>query len=161
MICPNCNAEINSNTRFCTNCGKKFENENYGSYTSIVNKNYYDKSERESAYSMFDDVGEKIKRVAEVFFWMGVVVCIIAAIVMFVMASEEHGSEQESLILMGLGYLILGPICCWIGSLFTYGFGELIDKTCDIERKLGLNRNSNYTEATSEKTAKAEELPEL
>lgn len=78
---------------------------------------------------MFENVGKKLKSLAKVMCVIGIIVFIIAAIVLFVAASN---STTESLaytnIYMGFACLIVGPLGSWISSLFVYGFGELIDK---------------------------------
>ena len=82
---------------------------------------------------MFNDIGKKIKTLASVICWLGIIVSVIAAISMFAAASESYYGG-ESYTILGFVYLVGGPLISWIGSFFTYGFGELIDKVSDIER---------------------------
>ena len=43
-------------------------------------------------------------------------------------------------VLAGLLTIVLGSLLSWIGSFFTYGFGQLIENTDDIRSKMkGLN----------------------
>lgn len=83
---------------------------------------------------MFSNIGKKIKVLASVICWIGIIASIITAIIFF--ANALDGWNEEFFIMMGLLTLIVGPLLSWIGSFFTYGFGELVDKTCDIEKKL-------------------------
>ena len=39
---------------------------------------------------------------------------------------------DEELIIYGLLTILLGPIVAWVSSWTLYGFGELVDKTCEI-----------------------------
>lgn len=73
---------------------------------------------------MFDDIGDKLKTVAKVFCWIGIVFSVIMAIVLF--ASNDRYNPT---ILPGFICLIIGPLASWLGSLTLYGFGELIDLT--------------------------------
>lgn len=73
---------------------------------------------------MFDDIGGKLKTVAKVFCWIGIVCSVIFAIVFF--ASNDRYNPT---VLPGFICLIVGPLASWLGSLTLYGFGELIDLT--------------------------------
>ena len=75
---------------------------------------------------MFDYIGEKIKTLAMVCCGIGVCVYAIAGIILIF--SGEVG--------YGVITLIFGPLISWIGCFFMYGFGELIDKVCDIHAVL-------------------------
>lgn len=77
---------------------------------------------------MYNDIGGKIKTLARVIF---VVTASVAVVMAIVLLSGE-------LILLGLLTLILGPILAWASSFVLYGFGELIDKTCEIAKNTSL-----------------------
>lgn len=81
---------------------------------------------------MFDNIGKKIKGLAKFFFALGVIVTVIAGISNIALGADSW--EGEYLIAIGIIYIVLGPIIAWAASFVLYGFGELIDKTCDIER---------------------------
>ncbi len=80
--------------------------------------------------NMFNNVGKKIKLLAKAICWIGIIVSIIAAIVMFIVSD---GGWYVGFVFAGVIILVVGPLLSWIGSFFMYGFGELIDKICDIE----------------------------
>ena len=82
---------------------------------------------------MYDNIGGKIKNLAKTIFIFEAVASVITGIVLMV--------SDEDLILFGFLTLILGPAVAWVSSWFTYGFGELIDKACEIE----LNTRSGKT----------------
>lgn len=68
---------------------------------------------------MFNNVGNKIKNLAKVLFWIGVAASVIgAALLMF---------ATYGMITIGIAVLIVGPLFSWIGSWMLYGYGELID----------------------------------
>ena len=75
---------------------------------------------------MFNNIGKKIKGLAKTIFTIETVLAILGGLICC--------SLYESLILVGLLIMVVVPLLAWIGSLLLYGFGELIDKTCDIER---------------------------
>lgn len=74
---------------------------------------------------MFDNIGSKIKSLAKIVCWAGIIITVIVGIVMLV--SGDDVSSPVGLVLM-----IAGPIGSWIGSFFVYGFGELIEKATEI-----------------------------
>jgi hypothetical protein len=71
---------------------------------------------------MFDNIGEKIKKLAVVLTVLGIIGSIIFAIILW--ANE----------LIGAGFLALfvGILSSWVGSFLLYGFGELIDNTKEM-----------------------------
>lgn len=82
---------------------------------------------------MFSNIGGKIKVAAIVLCWIGILVSIIAGIKLL----DEAYHDDEFVI--GWMVLIGAPIISWISSLFVYGFGELIEKTCDIVELMKTN----------------------
>ena len=75
---------------------------------------------------MFDNVGKKIKGLAEVVFFLEIMAFIIIGFVVI--------AKGGSFLAWGILIFALGAISAWISALLLYGFGELIDKICDIER---------------------------
>ena len=84
---------------------------------------------------MYDNIGEKIKGLAKVIFILGAVLSFIAGFILIL--------SYLILIFAGLLICILGPIFSWILSCVLYGFGELIDKACDIERNTRKEKTQN------------------
>ncbi len=70
---------------------------------------------------MFDNIGNKIKILAEVICWIGIIGSIILGIVMM--------EFDESLIIAGLLVVPIGFLVSWISSFLLYGFGQLIENT--------------------------------
>lgn len=73
---------------------------------------------------MFNNIGSKIKALAKVICWIGIIASIIGGIGCIV--------ADEDMILYGLLIAIFGSLFSWIGSFFTYGFGELIDNSSKL-----------------------------
>ena len=81
---------------------------------------------------MFDNIGGKIKTLATVVCFLGIGASIIAASALW-----AQNDRYTPTIALGFGVLIGGCLASWIGSFFTYGFGELIEETTQ-------NRVINY-----------------
>ena len=77
---------------------------------------------------MYENIGEKIKTVAKVACWIGIVFCIISGIYFLF----------NHVYIAGLFWLTAGPILSWVGTFVLYGFGELIVGVTKIEYKINL-----------------------
>ena len=80
---------------------------------------------------MFDNIGSKIKALAQVFCWIGIVGSIIYGIVMLANSGGHFLGILLSAAVAGAGALI-----SWISCFTLYGFGELIDRAQNIDEKL-------------------------
>ena len=90
---------------------------------------------------MFKNIGVKIKGFAQIVCWLGIIGSIIPGLVLIGIGSEiEYGG---GIVFLGILIAIDGSIASWIGSFLTYGFGELIDKTCEIKQLIS-GTNSTY-----------------
>lgn len=72
---------------------------------------------------MFDNIGGKIKGLAKVLCWLGIIASIIVGAIM---------CTDEDAALFGILYILIGSLLSWIGSFLLYGFGELIATTMHI-----------------------------
>lgn len=106
---------------------------------------------------MFYNIGKKIKSLASILCWGGIIAHVIAAIIMIGIGVDDH---EDELIVFGVILLFVGPLMSWINSFFIYGFGELIDKTCDIERNTrgGEIKSVAQTKVETERIDKIEKL---
>ncbi|MBO4692915.1 MAG: magnesium transporter [Clostridia bacterium] len=86
---------------------------------------------------MFSNIGKKIKKLATVLCWLGIIISIVCGIVAWVAADDEIGA------LIFLVVAVAGSLLSWISSFVLYGFGELIDKVTDIEYRLNPVRTQN------------------
>ena len=73
---------------------------------------------------MFDNIGGKIKILAQIFVWIGIIASVILGIILC-------NTDVEWL---GVICIFLGPILCWISSMTLYGFGELIENSLEINK---------------------------
>lgn len=80
---------------------------------------------------MFSNVGGKIKKLAVILCILGIIGSVTYAIIFF-----SNSSRYQDLTLYGVLILVGGCLLSWIGSFFTYGFGELIERTVSIDEQL-------------------------
>ena len=114
---------------------------------------------------MFTNIGRKIKTLASVICWVGIIISAIGFIVMLILGIDDYDG-----LLIGLSFavLIVGGLGSWIGSFILYGYGELIDRMTSIDEKIsgkdkqvGVKRVEEKPLINSEieqKLAKLEEL---
>lgn len=76
---------------------------------------------------MFNNVGGKIKALAKITAWIGIVICVIYGFVMLV--------SVEDMALIGLLIMTAGSLASWISALVLYGFGELVENSSIIANK--------------------------
>ena len=105
---------------------------------------------------MFDNIGGKIKTLAVVVCVVGMIASLIFAIVLWSM-----DSYRTPTIALGFGVLIGGCVVSWVGSFFTYGFGELIEETT-LNRQINqliLQQLSNAGAKENSSAAPVKEIP--
>ena len=83
---------------------------------------------------MYDNIGGKIKGLAKAVFIVEAIAAVIAGIALVAI--------DEDLILFGVLTLILGPAVAWVSSWLLYGFGELIDRVCEIAKNTRTSPNT-------------------
>lgn len=76
---------------------------------------------------MFNNIGSKIKALAKVICWLGIIISVITGIIGII-----NGTEQSTVA--GIITLIFGSLASWLGSFFAYGFGQLIENTDEIRK---------------------------
>ena len=100
---------------------------------------------------MFDNIGGKIKTLAKVLCWIGIVGSVIAAIGFF---TSGNG-------ITGWSMLIAGPLASWISSFTLYALGEIADNSAT---QAGLIRKwaerEGIVEKSDEKNAKIDDEEE-
>lgn len=82
---------------------------------------------------MYKNIGPKIKGLAKAIVIVEAIVSVIIGIAL--MASDD------GLVVSGLLVMLVGPTVAWVSSWVLYGFGELVDKVCNIERNI---RGENF-----------------
>ncbi len=94
--------------------------------------------------TMWSNIGHKIKTLAKVICWIGIVLSVLVGI----MAIATGGTLQSygytyntgNNILTGILVIVLGVLGSWLGSLTMYGFGELVERAMNIDDKLSAKK---------------------
>ena len=76
---------------------------------------------------MFRNIGGKIKGLAELITWLGIIGSVICGIILINQGSGYYGSS--ALATAGVVVIVVGSLTSWISSFILYGFGELIEQT--------------------------------
>ena len=101
---------------------------------------------------MYDNIGEKIKNLAQVLGWICIIAGGIAALVLW------FGELGEAGFLLGLAALVAGALS-YVGTWALYGFGQLIEDTAAIRRRS--ESPAPQTPSAGTPTFENEDLPEL
>ncbi len=101
---------------------------------------------------MYDNIGGKIKVLAKVIAIVEAIAAVIIGIVIIV--------PDDVMIPAGLLVMLAGALIAWVSSWLLYGFGELIDKTCDIARNTygGERKSEAQSKVDYERISKIEKL---
>ena len=94
---------------------------------------------------MFTNIGRKIKVLAKVLCWIGIIGGIVSGISLIIVGAKGTGIAMDyygstsvvggaALIAVGVVLLIVLPLLAWVSSFLLYGFGEMVDSTSDIKR---------------------------
>ena len=94
---------------------------------------------------MFDNIGRKIKTLAQVVCWIGIIGSVISGIVMM--------ANDEDLAFLGFMIMVIGSLVSWVSSFTLYGFGQLIENT----DQLVLNAEKPYSNKKAKQTKKVKE----
>ena len=91
---------------------------------------------------MYDEIGCKIKGLAKIIFIAEAILFFVGGLAIIVF-SESSNTMKAIVALIAF----LGIASGWITSWFLYGFGEIIDKLCNIERntKMIMKKSKNHT----------------
>lgn len=84
------------------------------------------------------NVGKKIKVLAWVLFGFGIAYTLYLGITTMVNLLDAGVLSETDAIVSGLIIIVVGIISSGISLLLLYGFGELIDKTCDTNKEIHL-----------------------
>ena len=107
---------------------------------------------------MYQKTGQNIKRVAEIFTTIGIIVSGIASIgaYRFVWALTGGSSYRSGnfgfSIISAIAVLVVGILLAWLFNLVLAGFGELVDKVCSIDssvQKYLSSQSVNSDQSTS------------
>lgn len=85
---------------------------------------------------MFHNIGGKIKGAAQVFCWIGIIASLLTGFVLMIAGVALGG---EMMVIIGLVVMIVGSPLSWVGSLITYGIGEMVQNSC-IQTELAVKQ---------------------
>lgn len=132
----------NLKNKIIVKCRQKFNDTTTAYICALIEKRYNSlefvkkeentktKTVRNNSSVIFGDIGGKIKALATVIAWIGIVASVISGFTMM--------SIDEDLIFAGILVLGLGSLVSWISSFVFFGFGQLvenIDKLVEILNK--------------------------
>ncbi|MCL2081850.1 MAG: zinc ribbon domain-containing protein [Oscillospiraceae bacterium] len=92
---------------------------------------------------MFDNIGAKIKVLAQAIAGVGIGGAVLISTVVFLHTAMSQGAVSPAL---AVGILIFGILTSCISSWLVYGFGELIEKTTEIAK------NTSFADSGQEKS---------
>lgn len=101
---------------------------------------------------MFKNIGGKIKGLASVIAWLGIIVSVVTGVIYMATAFDGVG--------IGFLILVLGSLVSWISSWLLYGFGELIENTSKIAKNITPNNTPKPTAIEQPKTTVQAAQPE-
>lgn len=104
---------------------------------------------------MYDNIGSKIKTLAQVVFIIMAVISIISGVIIIF---SDDGAFIIGILTAGIGVLL-----SWVGTFFLYGFGQLIENTDILVREskkqsTGIQRistESNENDISTKKVAES------
>lgn len=79
---------------------------------------------------MYKNTGSRIKDIAELLAGLGIALCVILGIVLFLIGMSVHNGEIGlPLVIVGFVIAVLGSIFVWWSHIILAGYGELIEET--------------------------------
>ena len=85
---------------------------------------------------MWNNIGNKLKSLAKVLCWIGIIGSLVAAIVLW-----SQNSDHQPTIIMGILYFVLGSFSSLIGSWAMYGLGMVVER---VEKSKSLSDQTDY-----------------
>ena len=103
---------------------------------------------------MFNNIGRKIKTLAKVLCWLGIIASVISGIVMVLTgvalnstsvirgygATVDAELGGAAAVVGGIVMMVVGSLVSWIGSFCMYGFGQLVENS-DIRTRVALQQS--------------------
>ena len=90
---------------------------------------------------MFFQIGKKIKALAKVLCWIGIISSILTGLTVIIIGAVfisrtrgYAGGAAALMIVFGLLIALIGSLASWLGSFKLYGYGELVDMSMDTEQ---------------------------
>lgn len=109
----------------------------------------------------FDNIGTKIKNFTKWYCWVSIVLIWIASAVMFLVGCSDDWLAEIYIPISLVSALVM-PWVIWLSSWMVYAFGELVEKTTSIDRKIanvnGEVKSETQAKIDNERIAKLEKL---
>jgi len=98
---------------------------------------------------MFQNIGKKIRTLAKVICWVGIIVSIVGGVVMAASGAalmDYDAGSGVAAIVGGIVTAVFGALFSWIGSFMMLGFGEIVDRVNEIAENTRpqYGRNSEF-----------------
>ena len=101
---------------------------------------------------MWNNIGNKLKSLAKILCWIGIIGSLAAAIVLW-----SQNSDHQPTVLMGILYLALGSFFSLIGSWIMYGLGLVVEH---VEKGKSLLNQTDENSSLSDIAALAKDAEE-
>lgn len=109
----------------------------------------------------FENIGTKIKNFTKWYCWVSIVLIWIASAVMFLVGCSDDWLAEIYIPISLVSALVM-PWVIWLSSWMVYAFGELVEKTTSIDRKIanvnGEVKSETQAKIDNERIAKLEKL---
>jgi len=105
---------------------------------------------------MYKNIGKKIKTLAKVLAWIGIMLSVLFGLALILL---DEGETQTTVA--GVFYILLGPVISWLGSLMMYGFGQLVDNSDRIANQIAPKAPARKTAKRQAETVEADPEMEL
>ena len=79
---------------------------------------------------MFSNIEKKIKTLAKVLTWIGIVASVVAGVAIILTGLSQYAGGAA--VALGILTMIFGSLGSWLSNLVLYGFGQLIEDTRKI-----------------------------
>ena len=86
---------------------------------------------------MFTNIGGKIKGLAVFLCWAGIIVSILVGFIQLAKGSSL-GKYGGTMVVSGLLTAVIGSLLSWIGSFLLYGFGQLVENSDELVRRMNV-----------------------
>ena len=92
---------------------------------------------------MFNNIGGKIKVLAQVEAWIGIISSVIIGIYLIGQGMDAY--DGEIIVMTGVIILVVGSLFSWLSAFVLYGFGELVETNVEIARGTSNSQSVNAT----------------
>ncbi len=118
----------------------------------MIDVQYKYKIQKEVIY-IFENIGKKIKILAQAVCWIGIIISVIYCMVII--------SSNNDAAIVGLLVIVFGALTSWVSSFVLYGFGEIIEKlTVIADSKKTYSFDGNTSQRSNAQAIKSEPAKE-